>query len=356
MEDLQDQFPEIKITPIRSLGSMIAGNCIYGLEYAIRKAMPWTDLRRFEWYFAMMRSTIPPLRRTIAREYDLVFAHEFFPINAEACPVPIVFQTKMSTAECLAAYGVGADYVKKEISLKRKWGRHAAKIVVPSPGDKELLCRHIPDFESKCVVIPPYVPWIEPIQTAQVVAKHVASDKLRVLFVGNESRRKGLDQVAAAWREMPAAITRRIEVTVVSRFIDGMPAIQDLPWSVRSDISQEELDTLMENSHVLLLPTYGDTFGVVLIEAMAAGCCVISSRRSPQDWILDFGRAGMLVDPLDAKSIAAALTRALLEPDMRSQLAVRGHKRFVEMFHHLATGAQYYRIFKETLLAGRRNK
>jgi glycosyltransferase involved in cell wall biosynthesis len=88
---------------------------------------------------------------------------------------------------------------------------------------------------------------------------------------------------------------------------------------------------------------------MVLIEAMAHGCAIVSSRQAPQDGLLDYGRAGVLVDPRAPVELALALESLVLNRDHRRALAARGRERFLSHYHHRPVGALYRRVFDEAL-------
>jgi phosphatidylinositol alpha-mannosyltransferase len=73
--------------------------------------------------------------------------------------------------------------------------------------------------------------------------------------------------------------------------------------------------------------TDGESFGMVLTEAMAAGAPVVASDLDAFRRVLDRGRAGMLVPVGDASALARALRRLLADQRLRSQYAAAGRAR-----------------------------
>ena len=61
---------------------------------------------------------------------------------------------------------------------------------------------------------------------------------------------------------------------------------------------------------------HGESFGVVLIEAMAAGTCVVASALDGYRNVATDGVDSLLVPPGDADALAAAIGRALREPQL----------------------------------------
>ena len=97
---------------------------------------------------------------------------------------------------------------------------------------------------------------------------------------------------------------------------------------------------LFQSAEAILLPSISETFGLVILEAWAAGTCVLSSRTSGALDLVRHGENGWLFDLDDAKTFHAAVDRTLLEPELKSCLAAAGGK--------LAS-----REYDTTVLAGR---
>jgi phosphatidylinositol alpha-mannosyltransferase len=77
--------------------------------------------------------------------------------------------------------------------------------------------------------------------------------------------------------------------------------------------------------------THGESFGIVLIEAMATGTPVVASDLEAFRRVLEDGTSGVLVPVGDPASLAVALAGLLRDPGRRAQLAERG-RRTVEQY------------------------
>jgi len=203
---------------------------------------------------------------------------------------------------------------------------------------------------------------------ADVVSKHHDNGLCRCLFVGNDARRKGLPFLAKAIQELPPEIRSKIQLTVVSQFLDGAVDLSNIAARIITEkkpprlslvldrrspkqgaVSLAEVITLMQSSDVFIMPTQADTFGFVFIEALASGCAVVGPRRDPQDWILDYGRSGMLVEPCDPDSIAEAIRSLVENPELRLSLALAGRQRFLTMYYHEVVAQHYRELFEEAI-------
>jgi phosphatidylinositol alpha-mannosyltransferase len=216
-------------------------------------------------------------------------------------------------------YGMMAPFARKAI------GNLAIKIVV-SPAALAYPSSHFPgDYR----VIPNGVA-IERFKRARAGVK-VAG---RILFVGRAEPRKGLNILLQAFdmvrRELPQATLvlagpRPDEIPrVFARVGDGptwpMPGVSALGW-VDHETKVDEL-TL---APVLCTPsTEGESFGIVLVEALAAGVPVVASDLPGYRSVLREGELGALVPPRDPEALAAALLRMLRDEPLRRRLAAAG--------------------------------
>ncbi|GAB4538333.1 MAG: hypothetical protein Kow0063_26070 [Anaerolineae bacterium] len=148
-------------------------------------------------------------------------------------------------------------------------------------------------------------------------------DRVRLLFVGRDYIRKGLPEVLAAYRE----VARHAELHVVTApDCPLMTETTDLPYVTwYADLSDESLQRLYRRSHILVVPTHADTYNLVMVEAMANGCAVVTSDLSPMDEIAPPGVVGETVPRGDVDALADTLKvlvqdRVRLERYMRAAL------------------------------------
>jgi glycosyltransferase involved in cell wall biosynthesis len=108
---------------------------------------------------------------------------------------------------------------------------------------------------------------------------------------------------------------------------------------VDSNVPYTEVKAAWERAEVgMVLTTGPEPFGRTALEAMASGAAVITSGRGGLAEIC--GQCALIVEPSDAKGIAAALGRLLDEPERRAGLAVAGRKRVEALFDIRAIARQ----------------
>jgi phosphatidylinositol alpha-mannosyltransferase len=82
---------------------------------------------------------------------------------------------------------------------------------------------------------------------------------------------------------------------------------------------------MLAGSDVYVAPNLGgESFGIVLLEAMASGAPVLASDLASFRQVLDDGRLGELFEPGNAEALAAAASRLLAVPDVRAKLRQAG--------------------------------
>lgn len=97
-------------------------------------------------------------------------------------------------------------------------------------------------------------------------------------------------------------------------------------------VSEATLGALYERCVALVMPSRGEGFGLVYLEAMRAGRPVVALRNGAAEEIVENGVTGILVDPGDDASLVAALRTILKAPDLRARLGIAGLRRFEGSF------------------------
>ena len=92
--------------------------------------------------------------------------------------------------------------------------------------------------------------------------------------------------------------------------------------------------------------SYGESFGLYLIEAMAAGVPVVQPRTAAFPEIIEATGGGVLCEPGDAKSLAAAVEPLLLNPIRVRELGFAGRRAVFEKFSAEAMATATLRVLE----------
>ena len=89
---------------------------------------------------------------------------------------------------------------------------------------------------------------------------------------------------------------------------------------------------MLERAEVVVVPSFGEGFGMVALEAMERGRPVIASDVGGLPEIVADGRTGLLVPPGDVEALAAAIVGARGDPGRAAELGAAGRARALEEF------------------------
>jgi len=162
------------------------------------------------------------------------------------------------------------------------------------------------------------------IETAPA-APSASGEELRVLFVGRPEERKGLPILLTAFGALVEHVPCRLTVIGADRE-DVLRYVADpelLRWmDIRGRVSGDSLWAELHSADVLCAPSLsGESFGMVLTEAFAAGTPVIASNIAGYSDVVSDGVDGLLVPPGDPQRLAEELQRVHHE---RDRLAAMG--------------------------------
>lgn len=253
-------------------------------------------------------------------DFDVVHLHEPF------CPGPTLTSLVFATVPLVGTFhraGMGASYAFWRPVTKRMAGRLAVRCAVSEDarataaqalgGEYELLFNGI-EVERFTKA----TPWPTSGPT--------------VLFVGRHEPRKGLSVLVDAMALLPDGVRLWVagegsQSAELRARTAGDPRIE---WLGRVD--DDEVAARMRGADVLCAPSlHGESFGVVLLEGMAASTPVVASDLPGYRNVAVPDRHALLVLPGDPRALAAALRRVLDDPVLAGELVAAGEERAAEL-------------------------
>jgi glycosyltransferase involved in cell wall biosynthesis len=149
-----------------------------------------------------------------------------------------------------------------------------------------------------------------------------SSGEFNVIFAGQVSIRKGVPYLFQAFERLKHPRKRLRIVGAVQAEI--RPLLARLPLDqvdFLGVVSGRELALHLDQSHVLVLPSIEDGWGMVLGEAMACGCPVIATTNSAAENLFTDGVEGFIVPIRDPEAIADRLQQFADDPALQQRMS-----------------------------------
>src|SRR5450432_3207458 len=159
----------------------------------------------------------------------------------------------------------------------------------------------------------------------QVLARvggNPSSDCLRIVFVGQSVERKGLPLLLRAFEALREHIPT--ELTVIGPSPEELEPLMMDGRGIRAlgKVDEAEKRRELAQADVLCAPSLGgESFGMVLTEAFAAGTAVVASDIAGYRDVVRNGVDGVLVPPADGQALAETLRDLYEEPHRRAEMA-----------------------------------
>jgi phosphatidylinositol alpha-mannosyltransferase len=252
---------------------------------------------------------VAPRRLVRAGEFDVIHVHE--PV------VPLVGWNAtlgardpvVGTFHAYATKGL-PNHVANALGARRVFNRLSARIAV----SEAAAWTGRRWFGGEYTIIPNGVD-----VDAAPTGPSPSGDDLRIIFVGRPEERKGLPVLLAAFSALVEHVPCRLTVIGAERE-DVLRYLADpdlLRWiDLRGRVSGDDLWTELHRADVLCAPSLsGESFGMVLTEAFAAGTPVVASAIAGYSDVVSDGVDGLLVPPGDPQRLAEELQRIHHEPE-----------------------------------------
>ena len=251
---------------------------------------------------------------------------------------PLMPALPMTLLRMSQAANVGTFHAFAKSNIGYYYGRpllepylsHLHRGIAVSEPARAFVNRYFPDFPLRVIPngidIATYHPGHTPI-------RHLRDDRVNILFVGRLEKRKGLGYLLRAYEFMKPRVPNSRLIVVG----DG-----PLRGSVESYISRRRLPDVVMAGYVpdSVLPRYycsadifcapatgAESFGIVLLEAMATGLPVVATEIDGYMSVLEPGRDSLTVKPKGWAELGAALVILARDPDLRRRMGTYGHDK-----------------------------
>jgi phosphatidylinositol alpha-mannosyltransferase len=270
----------------------------------------------------------PTIKTVLKKEnFDIIHLHE--PFMPMLCSAVLRFSNTANVATFHAFEGKpGYKYGKpvSTILIRRRLHKLDGKIAV-SKAAMAFASKYVRGYYN---IIPNGVdtelfsPNVSPLD-------EFGDGKLNILFVGRLEKQKGVNYLIKAYklvkREIPNSrlivvgpgvrLRRKYEKQVIRDKLEDVIFV--------GGKSQEELPRYYKTADIFCAPaTDLESFGIVLLEAMAVSKPVVATNIEGYNSVVTNGDDGLLVSPRDAQGLAQALISLLTDQSLRQQMGARG--------------------------------
>jgi phosphatidylinositol alpha-mannosyltransferase len=215
-------------------------------------------------------------------------------------------------------------------ALLRPYLEHLHSGIAVSEPARAFFNRYFPDFPLRVIPngidVDVFKPGLAPI-------RHLRDDNLNILFVGRLEKRKGLGDLLRGYEFMRERMPKSRLIIVG----DG-----PLRGKVESFISRHHLPNVVlagfvpdsvkpryySSADIFCAPATGaESFGIVLLEAMASGLPVVATEVPGYMSVLEPGRDSLTVRPKGWAELGAALIVLARDPELRRRMGAYGHEK-----------------------------
>jgi phosphatidylinositol alpha-mannosyltransferase len=285
---------------------------------------------------------VSQVQKVLDREkFDLLHFHEPF------VPFLSLVVLRQSTSVNIATFHAYAGFSPAMELGKRTLSHYAARLhgrIAVSAAARHFADRFFPgDFK----VIPNGVN-VGRYQRAVPIARW-QDGTLNILFVGRLEDRKGLPHLLKAYRLVrKRGFACRLLVVgsgpqerEARRYVMTR-GLQNVEFLGR--VSDAEKAQLFKTADVFVSPATGrESFGIVLLEAMAAGTPIVCSDIHGYKGVVQRGRQAILVPPRDSKALAAGISELLADPTLRERMGAEGLERAAQFsWEHVTARVEAY--------------
>lgn len=213
--------------------------------------------------------------------------------------------------------------------------------------------RRVPEIKHKCKVIPNGVDLVE----FKYREKHKHPNPY-IFSLANFHHYKGLDILIMAFKEVSEKYAN-VDLIIVGdgylrenhQELAGLLGLKDKIIFLGQVSEREKIVELFNGCEFFVLPSRCEPFGIVNLEAMAAGKAIVATNNGGIPEVVRDGVNGILVKPQDDKVLAEGIMRLLEDTDLRNRLGENGRKMVSQYAWERITD-EYLKVYHKVLNRG----
>ena len=260
-------------------------------------------------------------------KFDIVHLHE--PFMPMLCSAVLRFSDVPNIGTfhaCDGSPGYNLGWPIGRMMLRRRAPKLDGKVAVSKPA-MEFVSKYVPGYYNiipNGVDLEHFSPDVSPIE-------EFCDGKQNILFVGRLERRKGLKYLFQAYQqvkqELPNSrlivvgpgtrLRKKYEKSVIRNGLKDVIFVGYTPHT--------ELPRYYKTADVFCSPATGrESFGIVLLEAMAVGKPIVATNIEGYASVVTHGEDGLLVPPKDSRRLAQTLISLMSDETLRQKMGARG--------------------------------
>lgn len=179
--------------------------------------------------------------------------------------------------------------------------------------------------------------------------RKTASERVRVLFVGQVVMRKGCVELLEAARQVPEAdfVLLGIVHADMDEHVRNLPANVDVLDQVPHGVVLDE----MKASDIFVLPSWSEGFPMAVLEAMAVRLPVVATRVAASPDVIEDGKGGILVNRRDVAALVSALRTLMNDPARRERMGRFNQERVRAQYAYSVVRPQLTSIYEQVVAA-----
>ena len=219
-------------------------------------------------------------------------------------------------------------------------------IITPSAAPLDMLHRLDPTLQAN--ILPPAVNlqgWRD--------KPRGTSDRLRLTFIGRLEHRKGITVLLEAWPEIAASLPNsHLTIAGDGELRGQVRALTSDRLAHVGRLQDAEMQSLLANTDIFIAPApYGESYGLVLAEAMASGAVPVAADNAGYASVIGAQGADLMVHANDPKALAERVIKLAHDPAALAHW--RSWARHRSLASDVATvGPAYEHLFQSVLSAG----
>ncbi len=284
------------------------------------------------------------LRLTRRETYDIVHCHFAIPTG----PLAVLVRRRRKLPFVLTCHGSDIPgYNQDRFTLAHRFTRRplrfilsrAAAVTSPSQFLKGLIEQQLGDYGVRVIPNGIDISQFTPVEKKKII-----------LMTGRLLPRKGFQHVLRALE----GIETDFEVHIAG---DGpmMDELRQIASRVKTKVvfhgwlrsNGDELLRLYAEAAIFCMPSAAESFGMVFVQAMCAGCAVLGSTAGAIPDVVQDGVTGLLVPPGDVEAIRKVLRTWMARPDEAEALGRRARQRVLDCYDWRGTARQFAELYEK---------